>query len=78
MSNGENLMLIRDQRVATSYMVEAVRLFDHYHFRVAQLDKKSALKTLQLAKPPRKRGEKAWWEEDYTNPRKILDRKLFA
>jgi len=77
-SNGENLMLIRDQRVATSYMVEAVRLFDHYHFRVAQLDKKSALKTLQLAKPPRKRGEKAWWEEDYTNPRKILDRKLFA
>lgn len=77
-SNGENLLLIRDQRVAVSYMVEAVRLFDHYHFRVAQLDKKSAKKKLQLAKPPRKPGEKPWWMEDYTDPRKILDRQLFA
>lgn len=76
-SNGENLLLIRDQRVAVSYMVEAVRLFDHYHFRVAQLGK-GAKKKLQLAKPPRKPGENPWWLEDYTDPRKILDRQLFA
>lgn len=77
-SNGENLLLIRDRRVAVSYVVEAVRIFDHYHFRVAQADARKARKTLQLAKPPRKAGERAWWMEDYTNPRKILDRELFA
>jgi phosphatidylserine/phosphatidylglycerophosphate/cardiolipin synthase-like enzyme len=77
-SNGENLLVIRDRRVAISYMVEAIRLFDHYHFRVAQLQAKTAKKKLQLAKPPRKKGEKAWWADDYSNPRKILDRELFA
>ena len=77
-SNGENLLVIRDRKVATSYVVEAVRLFDHYHFRVAQLEAKKAKKKLQLAKPPRKTGEKAWWADDYTNKRKILDRELFA
>ena len=30
-SNGENLLLIRDRRIAISYMVEALRIFDHYH-----------------------------------------------
>ncbi len=77
-TNGENLLLIRDRRIAVSYVVEAVRIFDHYHFRVVQADAKKAKKRLQLAKPPRKPGERAWWEEDYTNPHKILDRMLFA
>jgi len=77
-SNGENLLLIRDRRIAVSYVVEAIRLFDHYHFRVAQEEAKEAHTKLQLAKPPRKNGEKPWWAEDYTNARKILDRKLFA
>jgi PLD-like domain len=77
-SNGENLLLIRDRRVAVSYVVEALRIFDHYHFRVAQLEAKEARRKLQLAKPPRKAGEKPWWAEDYTNARKILDRELFA
>jgi phosphatidylserine/phosphatidylglycerophosphate/cardiolipin synthase-like enzyme len=77
-SNGENLLVIRDRKIATSYVVEAIRLFDHYHFRVAQLEAKKAKKKLQLAKPPRKTGEKAWWADDYTNRRKILDRELFA
>jgi hypothetical protein len=77
-SNGENLLVIRDRRIAVSYVVEAVRLFDHYHFRVVQAQAKKARKTLELAKPPRKTGEKPWWTEDYTNQRKILDRELFA
>lgn len=77
-SNGENLLLIRDQRVAVSYMVEAVRIFDHYHFRVAQADAKKAKKKLQLARSPHWPSERPWWTEDYTNPRKILDRELFA
>ena len=76
--NGENLLLIRDRRIAVSYVVEALRIFDHYHFRVVQLKAKKAKKKLQLAKPPRKPGEKPWWTEDYTNARKIRDRELFA
>ena len=31
--NGENLVMIKDRVVATSYMIEAVRLYDHYRFR---------------------------------------------
>ena len=77
-SNGENLLLIRDRRIAVAYVIEAIRLFDHYHFRVVQQTAKQAQKTLQLAMPPRKLGEKPWWTEDYTNARKILDRELFA
>lgn len=76
--NGENLLLIRDRRVAVSYTIEALRIFDHYHFRVAQQEAKKARKTLQLARPPRKPGEKPWWHEDYTDARKIRDRELFA
>ncbi len=77
-SNGENLLLIKDQKIATAYMVEALRLFDHYHFRLAQEEAKTAQRTLQLAKPPRKKGEKAWFEPDYKDPRRIRDRELFA
>ena len=76
--NGENLLLIRDRRIAVSYTIEALRIFDHYHFRVAQQQAKKARKKLQLARPPRKAGEKPWWDEDFTNARKIRDRELFA
>jgi len=76
--NGENLLLIRDRRIATSYMIEALRIFDHYHFRVVQQEAKQARKKLQLANPPRSPGEIPWWDEDYTNIRKIRDRELFA
>lgn len=77
-SNGENLLLIKDRRVAVSYMIEALRIFDHYHFRVAQAESRKARKKLQLAKPPRKRGEKPWWSEYYSDQRKIRDRELFS
>jgi tetratricopeptide (TPR) repeat protein/phosphatidylserine/phosphatidylglycerophosphate/cardiolipin synthase-like enzyme len=76
--NGENLLLIRDRRIAISYVVEALRIFDHYHFRLKQQETKKARKELVLAKPPRSEGEEAWWAEDYTNVRKIKDRELFA
>jgi phosphatidylserine/phosphatidylglycerophosphate/cardiolipin synthase-like enzyme len=76
--NGENLLVIGDRRVAVSYVVEALRLFDHYHFRVAQQEAKQARKQLALARPPRKPGEPPWWAEDYAVARKIRDRELFA
>jgi phospholipase D-like protein len=76
--NGENLLLIRNRRIAVSYTVEALRIFDHYHFRVAQREAKTARKKLALARPPRALDEKPWWDEHYTQPQKIRDRKLFA
>lgn len=76
--NGENLLLIRDRRVAVSYVIEALRIFDHYHFRVTQQESKKAKRKLELARPPRKPGEQPWWSEHYTNARKIRDRELFA
>ncbi len=77
-ANGENLLLIRDRRVAVSYVVQALTLFDHYHFRVAQQEAQKAKKELVLAKPPRAAGEEPWWAEDYADARKIRDRELFA
>ena len=76
--NGENLLLIRDRRVAVSYMVEALRIFDHYHFRVAQEEATEGAKKLVLATPPRSPDEEPWWAEDYTVAQKIRDRELFA
>jgi hypothetical protein len=76
--NGENLVLVRNQRVATAYMVEAVRLFDHYEFRVLEDTAAINNKELVLLKPPRQPGEKPWWTSSYTDPHKIRDRELFA
>jgi phosphatidylserine/phosphatidylglycerophosphate/cardiolipin synthase-like enzyme len=78
LQNGENLLVVRDRRVAVSYMIEAVRIFDHYRFRLLQAEAKKANQVLQLKKPPRKAGELPWWAEHYQNPRKIRDRLLFA
>jgi hypothetical protein len=77
-ANGENLLLIRDRRIAVSYAVEAVRIFDHYEFRLKQEDPKTAVTRLSLQKPPTSRGAKPWWDEDYTDATKIRDRLLFA
>jgi len=77
-SNGENLVIVRDRRVAVAYVVEAVRLFDHYEFRLAQKDAEEAQTELSLARPPRKAGEEPWWAKDYENPRRARDRELFA
>ena len=76
--NGENLLLIKDRRIATSYMVEALRIFDHYQFRVAQQDAATAATQLALKKPPRGPGELPWWDKDYTIGFRIKDRELFA
>ena len=74
----ENLLLIKDRRIAVSYMIQALTLFDHYYFRVLQAKADASNKPIQLKKAPSKPGEKAWWDKDYTDERKILDRELFA
>lgn len=76
--NGENLLLVRDRRVATSYMVEAMRMFDHYSFRVARETSRQTRRPLALRRPPRLPGETAWWERDYADPHRSRDRLLFS
>lgn len=77
--NGENLLVIRDRTVATSYMVEALRIYDHYRYRTVQ----SAAggkgpKILELKKPPQKASERPWWQRDWDDPIRARDRELFS
>ena len=76
--NGENLVVVRDRRIAVSYMIEALSIFDHYSFRVAQNKANEKGQKLHLAKPPSAAGEKPWWDDDFTVPHKIKDRILFS
>jgi len=76
--NGENLLRIRDRRIAVSFMIEALRICDHYQFRVSQSAYKKAGEPFVLRKPPRAPGEVPWWKKDYTDARRIRDRELFA
>lgn len=76
LKNGENLVLVQDRRVATAFMIEALRIFDHYEFRIAAT--RTKIGKLFLAKPPRKKGEKPWWDKDYTLKHRIKDRELFS
>ena len=76
-SNGENLLLIKDRRVATSYMVEALRLFDHYAFRVLEEESGKKGDRLFLARPPGA-NEVPWWDKFYSDPQKARDREMFA
>jgi phospholipase D-like protein len=76
--NGENLVVVRDRRIAVSYMIEALSIFDHYSFRVAQNAAHEKGQKLYLLKPPRAAGEKPWWDDDFTVAHKIKDRILFS
>jgi hypothetical protein len=64
--------------VATSYMVEALRLFDHYRFRVLEEEAGEKDDRLFLAKPPREPNDVPWWGKYYTDPQKARDREMFA
>ena len=75
-ANGDNLICIEDRKVAIAYAIEALRLFDHFHFRVNARES-DALQTLRLARPPAP-GEKPWFSQYYrTGHVKERDRKLF-
>lgn len=76
--NGENLLLIQDQRVAVSYMIEAVTMFDHYEFRILQANATTAQKRLFLKTPPVDKKEKPWWFDSFNDKAKIRDRELFG
>jgi len=76
--NGENLLLVRDRRVATSFAIEALRIFDHYQFRVKQQQAETAQKALRLKPAPATKSERPWWSDWYSDKVKIRDRELFG
>ena len=84
--NGDHLILIEDRRVATSYAIEAIRVFDHYQFR-SRMSEAAKLNTvagtppdrLKLHKPRGISGEANWFEVYYqVDSQKARDRQLFS
>jgi phosphatidylserine/phosphatidylglycerophosphate/cardiolipin synthase-like enzyme len=84
--NGDNLVMIEDVKVATAYAIEAIRVFDHLHFRsrmesafAGDGDTQSAEKALTLQKPTAISGRPAWFEPYYNaGSQQENDRKLFS
>jgi PLD-like domain len=87
--NGDHLLMIEDQAVAHAYAIEALRMFDHLHFRSAMkqhADKGAAAaaaapkpKAMTLAKPKAISGEDPWFSRFYIEGSQNQgDRKLFG
>lgn len=83
--NGDNLMMIEDCKVATAYAIEALRMFDHLHFRTLMKEAFAPAvpppvpKPLTLKKPAAISGEPAWFESSYVSgSQKEKDRRLFS
>jgi len=75
--NGDHLIRIEDRKIAIAYAIEALKLFDHFHFRVSA-QAPDAPTTLRLQKPPAP-GKKPWFDQYYRPGHvKERDRKLFA
>jgi phosphatidylserine/phosphatidylglycerophosphate/cardiolipin synthase-like enzyme len=86
-NNGDHLIMIEDQRVATAFAIEALRVFDHLHFRSRmQAAKKPAggaaakKHVLKLQKPRAISGQNQNWFDPYyrDGSQKEKDRQLFA
>ena len=78
--NGDNLVMIEDSKVATAYAIEAIRVFDHLHFRSRMQESAGGPGgSLTLKKPTRISGQPAWFEEYYqADSQAEKDRLLFA
>jgi phosphatidylserine/phosphatidylglycerophosphate/cardiolipin synthase-like enzyme len=76
--NGDNLICIHDPRVATSYAIESLRIFDHLEFR-SRMETSGAPETINLAKPTKISGKPAWFERFYVaDSQAERDRQLFS
>jgi phosphatidylserine/phosphatidylglycerophosphate/cardiolipin synthase-like enzyme len=79
--NGDNLVMIEDPRVATSYAIEALRIFDHLHFRsrMQSASRRDSEDPLTLRKPASMTGQAAWFEQFYVpGSQAENDRELFS
>jgi hypothetical protein len=77
--NGDNLVMIEDPRVATSFAIEAIRVFDHLEFRSKMQNAPESNDPLTLKKPTALSGKPAWFEKFYVADSQLLrDRQLFS
>ena len=87
--NGDHLIQIDDSRVATSYAIEAARVFDHLHFRNRMKEAQDKTKKPKNAPPPKPltlrkptaiSGEPQPWFAEYyvADTQRERDRKLFS
>jgi hypothetical protein len=84
--NGDNLIMIEDPKIATSYAIEAALVFDHLHFRDRMRDALKGKKTtkaktdaLTLKKPTVISGKPAWFDDSYIDgSQRAADRKVFS
>ncbi len=79
--NGDNMVMIQDPRVATSYAIEALRTFDHLLFRskMQHAAVNVIAAPLTLKKPTALSGKPAWFEGFYVHGSQLeKDRKLFS
>ena len=76
--NGDSLCMIEDGAVANMYAIEAVALFDHYHFRKV-MQATAPQKPFSLWYPGKAGASQPWWQA-YYDPHSIQlrDRCLFA
>lgn len=77
--NGDHLIMIEDRKIATAYAIEAIRLFDHLHFRGAMASAKTNDR-LFLKKPVKISHEsEPWYASDFVqNSQRSRDRILFS
>jgi len=84
--NGDSLMMISDQKIALGYAIEALRVFDHLHFRTLMQSVATPPpagspppEPLKLRKPTAISGKPAWFPAYYVaDSQKERDRKLFS
>lgn len=75
--NGDHMICIEDRQIAIAYAIEALRMFDHFHFRVKTKEKEAGGRPLTLAVPPAE-GKKPWFAPYYRSGHvKERDRTLF-
>jgi hypothetical protein len=77
--NGDNLAMIEDAAIANMYAIEAVALFDHFHFRKVMQTVTTAQPPLTLWYPGKPSASTPWWKA-YYDPTQIQmrDRFLFS
>jgi len=76
--NGDSLAVIQDAAIANMYAIEAVALFDHYHFRKKMREALSS-KPLTLWYPNKPGMPQPWWKQYYARTQiQMRDRYLFA
>ncbi|MBA8899508.1 phospholipase D-like domain-containing protein [Phyllobacterium sp. P30BS-XVII] len=79
--NGDHLVIIEDQRVATAFAIEALRMFDHLNFRNRmQVEIATQPKKITLKKPKAISGEaNAWFDKFYVaGSQRERDRLTFS